>query len=482
MLRSLAVLTVVATLGAAACSARAAVPVWTDAAPLGTARYSANGVPLPGGNALIIGGRSDYGEPMISVERFDGAKWAEIAPLKVARDSASAITLRDGRVLVAGGESSPLHYLASTELFDPASGTWTLGPSFGAPRSAFALQLLSDGRVLAVGGWDAGNAAEVLDGGAWKPAGDVVAMRADPAAARLADGRVLVAGGWNATDHVLASAEVYDPAKNTWTALPAMHVSREGAAATTLPDGRVMVAGGAYFPTEPPVNSVPPRRQTYELYDPATNTWSAPQPFPRTDIDEIITLTDGRLLLFPHEYSPDQTATLFSPATGTWARTTTMNRHRAGHVAIALTDGTILTAGGFAAGKSTQRLTFPPDPPVTSVGEFVQPTPVGTATPVFGDTPPPVPRAVASLALPARLHGSSLTVTVRCTGDRACTGKLTLRAGSRTLATKTLTVAAGKSKAVKLTLSKANRKRLAHRRTKVTLAFAGAKVTKTLRG
>ncbi|MGH3019226.1 MAG: hypothetical protein ACRDNR_03580 [Gaiellaceae bacterium] len=61
-----------------------------------------------------------------------------------------------------------------------------------------------------------------------------------PGATRLADGRVRVAGGGGDD-----SAEIYDPAANTWTPTTNMVVARRyRPLQTLLLDGRVLVAGG----------------------------------------------------------------------------------------------------------------------------------------------------------------------------------------------------------------------------------------------
>jgi hypothetical protein len=76
----------------------------------------------------------------------------------------------------------------------------------------------------------------------------------------LSDGRVLAAGGWSDTESPSASTgalEVYDPASGTWTALPVeLARSRLDHAALLLPDCRVLVAGGQSV--EPGVDPVAP--------------------------------------------------------------------------------------------------------------------------------------------------------------------------------------------------------------------------------
>ena len=59
----------------------------------------------------------------------------------------------------------------------------------------------------------------------------------------LPNGTVLVAGGQlNGT--VLASAEIYDPVGNLWTAVASLNAARYLHTATLLANGKVLVAGG----------------------------------------------------------------------------------------------------------------------------------------------------------------------------------------------------------------------------------------------
>ena len=77
-----------------------------------------------------------------------------------AATSASAATLLlSGRVLVVDAESA--------ELYDPATGVWTPTATLNRPRSDFTTALLTNGKVLAAGGFDGGavNDAELYDEG-----------------------------------------------------------------------------------------------------------------------------------------------------------------------------------------------------------------------------------------------------------------------------------------------------------------------------
>jgi hypothetical protein len=98
---------------------------------------------------------------------------------------------------------------------------------------------------------------------------------------------VLVAGGRGAGH--LASAEIYDPATNTWQPTGSMAQARTAYTATLLPDGRVLVTGGDYN-----ANTT----ATAEVYDPATGTWQAAGPMPRPRSSHTATLlANGQVLV-----------------------------------------------------------------------------------------------------------------------------------------------------------------------------------------
>src|SRR3712207_5699829 len=91
--------------------------------------------------------------------------------------------------------------------------------------------------------------AEAVEG-SWRPTGSLNVPRQSATANLLGDGRVLVAGGRNfALTDSLESAEVYDPATETFTLTGSMATGRWSHTGVTLNDGRVLVAGGFTDPT-----------------------------------------------------------------------------------------------------------------------------------------------------------------------------------------------------------------------------------------
>jgi N-acetylneuraminic acid mutarotase len=148
--------------------------------------------------------------------------WAEIAPMPDWRAGGAAVALGD-HIYVVGGEGGEVRSGAVSTLvrYDPAANTWAQLAPLPQPRD----------HVAAV---------------AW-------------------DGKVVALGGrWGRDLNTLVS---YDPATNTWTAGRAMRDARAGFAAAVVGD-RLFVAGGELV--SGPVAAIV---TTAEVYDPATNTW-----------------------------------------------------------------------------------------------------------------------------------------------------------------------------------------------------------------
>jgi N-acetylneuraminic acid mutarotase len=246
---------------------------WSAAAPLLQARRSHTATLLPGGKILVVGGYS--GSTLLdSVELYDPStrSWSFTNPLHQARLDHTATLLPDGKVLVVGGYGEQAS-LASAEVYDPDTGTWSLTQPLTQARAGHAAILLQGGKVLALGGEEdilsPLYSAEVYDIVArqWSAARAMRRSRRLFTATLLPDGRILVAGGEDASRTPLSSAEVYTPDTGS-SSTGAMLTSRALATATLLPGGKVLVAGGSRSLFDPPAVAA-------EVYDPATEVWSA---------------------------------------------------------------------------------------------------------------------------------------------------------------------------------------------------------------
>jgi len=240
-------------------------------------REGAGAAPLPDGRVLVAAGYFYDGSDrfLASAEAFNSQagsfSTAGIGSMGTARYFAAAAPLRDGRVLVTGGETPPAFAVTKTaEVFNPQTGAFSPVGPMEVARDGHAMALLPDGRVLVVGAGTPN--AEVFDPqtNTFSSAGigQMSTPRLAPIAAPLADGRVLVAGGM--ASGYLSSAEIFDPQTNTFSSagIGSMTTPRVFAAAAPLPDGRVLIAGGQ---TSSSVHAT----ASAEVFDPATNTFSS---------------------------------------------------------------------------------------------------------------------------------------------------------------------------------------------------------------
>ena len=249
--------------------------VWQSTAYLADKRRWHTSTLLLDGRVLATGGREVSGEVLHTVELFDPLddSWTSTSVMHHGRTSHAAALLNDGRVLVAGGFDNDLRTLASAEIYDPDTRTWTLAADMSEARSFPTASVLHDGRVLVTGGSHTGagpaamrRTAEIYDPATntWSPAGQFAVNRAGHSATVLKDGRVLVVGGAGPAS-TIAQAEIYDPEKNVWSPAGSLTLARTGHSAATMSDGRVIVAGGWSDDGR--------AGHLVELFDPRVGTW-----------------------------------------------------------------------------------------------------------------------------------------------------------------------------------------------------------------
>jgi N-acetylneuraminic acid mutarotase len=229
------------------------------AGSLSVGRGAATATLLPSGKVLVTGGVHDLTASK-SVELYDPAtdQWSERAAMNEGRAYHAAALLPSGEVLVAGGGYGGAS--ATSEIYDPASNTWRAGPTMAAAHESFNLAVLSSGRVLAVSGIRDFNqmpcdpSAELFDPAteSWQPAGHLAVPRRGHVTIALPGGGAIVVGGSDCTSRRVSLVEMYFPAKNAWIPIGRLSDERVAHTATVLADGRVLVAGGysdSDFPT-----------------------------------------------------------------------------------------------------------------------------------------------------------------------------------------------------------------------------------------
>ncbi len=277
-----------------------------------------------------------------------------------ARVDHTATLLASGKVLIAAGvvNVSSGGFFTSAELFDPATNTWSTAGSMAVGRGFHTATRLANGRVLVAGGMGANPpspaphrlaSAELYDPATntWSTVGSLAEARAHHTATLLADGKVLVAGGSSNNSNLpVNSAEIFDPATNTWNAAGSFLVERRDHEATLLPDGRVLIAGGG--------NNISGSLAIADLYDPATNIWSPAGSLARARSYLSLTLLASGKVLAAGGF--DQlgigtvaSAELYDPATNIWSAAGSLAVGRYEHTATLLPNGQVLVAAGFGS-------------------------------------------------------------------------------------------------------------------------------------
>jgi hypothetical protein len=167
------------------------------------------------------------------------------------------LLMRDGRLFFSGGNMFP-NAAVQPGLLDIPTSTLTkitLPEGFSQTRDHSSTILLApaqEQRVMLIGGGDpAINTAYIADlkasSPAYEPAASMIHARFHLNTVLLPDRTVFVSGG-NGQSEIAATAvleaEIYDPATNTWTAAATAQAARlYHSIALLLPDGRVLAAG-----------------------------------------------------------------------------------------------------------------------------------------------------------------------------------------------------------------------------------------------
>jgi Kelch motif/Galactose oxidase, central domain len=261
--------------------------------------------------------------------------------------SGSGILLASGEVLVVGPDDGSG---VSAELFDPATGSFK--PTQNGmvhPRNTPYAALLSDGRVLLAGGTDVNGfaltVAELFDPAteSFTLTGDMLVARSGATVTPLQNGMILVAGGVDNSNTILSSAELYNPATGIFTAVGGMTTGRWAHTATLLRDGKVLLVGGRVNFT-PNINSA-----TAELFDPSTNRFTATGSMATgRNFHSATLLANGNVLVLGGNPSLFSTASgeVYDPNSGTFVGAGSLVTPREGHTATLLPNGKVLVAGG----------------------------------------------------------------------------------------------------------------------------------------
>ena len=283
---------------------------WTTQAGPPAPITTNNVVALADGRVAIFGGLTlQTGQPSNQTVLYDPSKntWTSGAPMPGLPYPDVVLVLHDGTVLLEGG-SDQNGISGVTWVYDPASSTWSQAGNVLEPRSGPSIALLSDGRLLIAGGGVA-----------------------------LVQPVTLPNGGVSNYQDV-ASAEIFDPQTRRWSRAGRLNNARGGIALMALPNGGALAAGGCIqtgvFPA--------PGLTTAEVFDPATDTWSQTTPLPAPVCGGTgVALRDGRVLLLDQTLfgNSSDDAFLYDAKSRAWSAAGALAG--GGNAALMLTDGRV---------------------------------------------------------------------------------------------------------------------------------------------
>lgn len=283
---------------------------------------------------------------------FDPATgyWTNGAPMPGPAYPDLVVGLHDGTVLLEGGADSNGNLTGATWLYDPTRNLWSQAGSVIEPRSFPSFALLSDGRLLIVGGgvplaqpvqlpngtivnFQAVTTAEIFDPltRTWSQAGHLAKALDRVSLAALSDGAALAAGGCQGDAGYtppVAAAEVFDPVTLSWTATSPLPVPVCGATAVGLRDGRALIVDQYGFAV--PYGFQFSSSDDSFVYDPTTRQWTAAGGLAGGGFTAVM-LRDGRVFVPELEQGAPQGhifletvgAQIFDPSTNQWTYATT---------------------------------------------------------------------------------------------------------------------------------------------------------------
>ena len=411
--------------------------VWIPVGSMSTPRTNNTAVRLLDGRVLAIGhsrggGFGPYEQSTAELYDPVSGTWSGTQRmLKPIYSLISPVLLLDGRVLAADLEDGGL----GSEVYDPASGTWTATGTM-LPRSSCrggvevclpAMVPLRDGKVLL-----AHPDAQLFDpaSGTWTATGKMNVPHFSAQAGLLSNGRVLVVGGYgpgyvpldDPDEEWNKSAEIYDPATGSWEEIANIASPDAGGTAKLLRDGKVQIVRLFQFGSPPltgtwaemPHAEMPPGFSTYRVLSDGTVIL--------INFDETIRYPDGQCTAAA--LYDTRTETLTPVALPPCAAGSSSNLQ--GSSFTLLLDGTVLVAGGEACNgdgvcvpSGAAALYVPAGMPLPRFPAFATPPPPVFPSPTVNVTPIPTPRPtpIPAAAGPIPPNARSWTVTVENRGS-----------------------------------------------------------------
>lgn len=306
--------------------------------------------------------------------------------VSLPRANHQATTLADGRILLTGGFVNYQLKAATTgaEMYDPGTSTYTPVTDSTYPRQAHTATLLPNGKVLVYGGSKTNDSADVVAAAEiYDPATDTWTLTSttnQPVAryrhqAVLLGTKVYVVGGRIANGTDTTTTASYDYLTDVWTTLTALNTQRSSFTLNAL-TSTLLAVGGENGTTV---------LASAEEFDPAGPSWTNRGVIQtaRQGHRSVILATGDVLTTGGSTTNTTTTATpslltdLYDHAAHTWANATPMNKARANFGCCILASGKVVAGfGDQAAGTPYAEIYDPAGPSWTNTaaptGTFIR--------------------------------------------------------------------------------------------------------------
>jgi hypothetical protein len=343
---------------------------WTALSATGVASTSPALQQLSGLKYLLVSGGTNgsngcgSGQNQSFTVDFGSSTITQTGNLSIARNEPISMGLRDGRVVVFLNDSNcSSSQNDQSEIYSPTTGVWSLGPKtaglfYGRPEWT----QLSDGRWLIAGG-ETTATANLFDpaSGTFSAVAATSTPRHVAATEPLPDGGAIIAGGVDGAPNynILASTLKFTPSTGQWNTTGALNVARAYPAHAALSDGRILVVGGMVE-----LNYKNTATASAEIYDPATGRWTVVGNLNKARYQaKAVTLANGKVLIVgggtqstASIYLTDLVAEteLFDPATNTFTLDASLNAPRRSSFALTkLSNGNVVVVNGSGSANDS---------------------------------------------------------------------------------------------------------------------------------
>lgn len=276
---------------------------WNTAAPAPTAGWLIGGASVDGCTLYAFGGNLPGGGAAPDVDHYNPVTnlWTARAPMPEGLYGIQP-TPYDTNVYIVGGYldlATGLYAASSTLIYDSLADTWTSGAPIpvGDNGIATGAQAAYDGKIYYFGGDDGDFVSNdttweyTIISDTWTLRASMPTKRENTVAVTL-NGKIYVAGGADGADPAfpgLSTFEVYDPATDTWATLAPMQVARVSPGIAT--DGATIYVYGGMTDLGDAFSSL----DSVERYDPATNTWTYLDSMAQSSAGMVAAYAAGRL-------------------------------------------------------------------------------------------------------------------------------------------------------------------------------------------